>query len=223
LSWLQGAGLGEKICCELRLRIINGQIKAGTKLSENQIAAEFGTSRSPVRDAFKILDGEGLIRLERMGAVVLGLKPKDLEELHDVRFLIEQFVMNKVIQLPTEELVVELRHILDKMKLASMHQDAVEFSYQDLQFHEAIILKADHSRILRLWRTIRHIVLTALLVATEKRFLSSAEDIGPLVEKHRCFVTALASQNRDLIKKALDDHFADVRVTVNQAVSFPDQ
>lgn len=66
-AWLQNASLGETIACELRLRIINGTIKTGETISENWVASEFGTSRSPVREALKTLSSEGLIRLERMG------------------------------------------------------------------------------------------------------------------------------------------------------------
>lgn len=62
-AWLLGMSLGEKIASELRLQIINGTIPTGEILSENRIAADFGTSRSPVREAMKSLSNEGLIRL----------------------------------------------------------------------------------------------------------------------------------------------------------------
>lgn len=55
-----GVSLGEKIAFNLRLRIVNGTIRKGSKLSKNQIATEFGTSRSPVREALKTLENEGL-------------------------------------------------------------------------------------------------------------------------------------------------------------------
>ena len=72
-EWLQSHAIGEKIACEVRLRIITGEIPKETILSENKLASEFSASRSPVRDALHVLANEGLIRLERMGAVVLGL------------------------------------------------------------------------------------------------------------------------------------------------------
>src|SRR5690625_4800362 len=90
-KWLQGNTLGELITSELRLKIVSGQIPKDIILSENQIAKEFKTSRSPVREAFKTLSTEGLVGLARMGAVVLGLTQQDIDELYDVRFMLENF------------------------------------------------------------------------------------------------------------------------------------
>lgn len=169
-AWLQNASLGETIACELRLRIINGTIKTGETISENWVASEFGTSRSPVREALKTLSSEGLIRLERMGAVVVGLDVTDVEELYDVRFLIESFAQQRLAQSDVTGLLGCLQRIVDKMELAMKHNDAVEFSYQDLSFHETIITAANHNRILHLWKSIRPIVMTVMLLTTDEIF-----------------------------------------------------
>jgi GntR family transcriptional regulator, gluconate operon transcriptional repressor len=217
-SWLQRASLGEKIVSELRLRIISGSIHPGSLLSENQIATEFGTSRSPVREALRTLSGEGLIRLERMGAVVLGLTSKDIDELNDVRFMIESFVLQRLSQIDHEPLVETLNKIIDKMELAGKHQDFIEFSYQDLCFHEKMILGINHTRISHLWNSIREIVLTALLVATGKRFVGKTDEIEPLIEKHRLIVKALVSKDFHLIEEIIQEHFKDTRKTVSETL-----
>jgi GntR family transcriptional regulator of gluconate operon len=120
-AWLQGASLGETIACELRLQIINGTIKPNEVISENRIAADFGTSRSPVREALKTLSHEGLIRLERMGAVVLGLSLQDLDELYDVRYLIESFAQQPLSGGNHEPVLTNLKQIIDKMELTVKH------------------------------------------------------------------------------------------------------
>ncbi|KAB7706283.1 GntR family transcriptional regulator [Bacillus aerolatus] len=218
---LQGVSLGEKISCELRLQIIKGSIKLGTVLSENQIAAEFNASRSPVREALKTLSNEGLIRLERMGAVVLGLTPKDIEELCDVRCLIETFVIQRLSAMDHEGLIHTLNKTIDKMEMAAKHRDFVELSYQDLYFHEVMIHEADHTRILHLWNNIRYIVFTALLVATERRIVEETHEIEPLIEKHRLLVSALISKDSNYIQKVVQEHYEDTRKTVNNTVLNP--
>lgn len=70
-KWLEGMTTGEGIAAELRLGIVNGHIAEGTLLTENQMAKQFNVSRSPIRDAFKLLQQNQLIQLERMGAHVL--------------------------------------------------------------------------------------------------------------------------------------------------------
>ncbi|WP_275983482.1 GntR family transcriptional regulator [Paenibacillus hamazuiensis] len=216
-KWLQGSSLGEKISFELRLRIISGATAAGTVLSENALAAEFGTSRSPIRDALKMLAGEGLIRMERMGAVVLGLTPADMEELYDVRFLFEDFALQRLAQQNDEGKIGELRRIIDRMEMAAKHDDPVQFAYHDLEFHETIIIGARHTRILYMWNNIRNVVLTALLVATESRF-SRKEEIQPLIDRHKLLVDALVTGDTATIRKIVQEHFNDTKRTVDESL-----
>lgn len=218
-SWLQGVSLGETISCELRLQIINGTIKSGEILSENRIASDFGTSRSPVREALKTLSNEGLIRLERMGAVVIGLSLQDVEELYDVRYLIESFVQSHVFKDPHLDLTRNLEQIIDRMVLAAKHHDAIEFSYQDLCFHEKIITEAKHKRILHLWRSIRPIVMTTMLITTEQIFSSGEDKIRYVIDKHVKLVEEMKSLNTQRIQSAVQHYFDDSRTTLHH--SFP--
>ncbi|MNO34077.1 putative HTH-type transcriptional regulator YdfH [compost metagenome] len=209
VTWLQGASLGESIACELRLQIINEKIKPGEVLSENRIAADFGTSRSPVREALKSLSSEGLIRLERMGAIVVGLNIKDVEELYDVRYLIESFAQQRLAVNIQDALIQQLEQAIDKMKLAVKHNDYVEFAHQDFSFHEAIVTEANHTRILHLWNSIRYIVMTVILITTEKGFTLGEERMNWVADKHRTVVEALRSGDPGTIHKVVQEYFAD--------------
>ncbi|CAH0120905.1 MULTISPECIES: GntR family transcriptional regulator [unclassified Paenibacillus] len=222
-AWLQGSSLGESIACELRLRIVNGSVKPGEVLSENRIASDFGTSRSPVREALKTLSGEGLIRLERMGAVVIGLNRKDVEELYDVRYLIEGFVQQRIVSMPQatnpDALLQQLQQIVDKMELAAKHGNAVDFSYHDMSFHEAIVLRAGHTRMIHLWNSIRHLVMAVMLVTTENVFSQGTRKISDVIEKHRKIMQSMESNDIELIQKGARDYFADSLATLHR--SFP--
>ena len=66
-QWLGGMSKGEGVAAEIRLQIVSGEIEVDTLLTENQVAKQFDVSRSPVRDAFKLLQTDQLIQLERMG------------------------------------------------------------------------------------------------------------------------------------------------------------
>ncbi|TFE23792.1 GntR family transcriptional regulator [Cohnella luojiensis] len=218
-AWLQGISLGESIACELRLRIINGTIKPGEVLSENRIATDFGTSRSPVREAMKTLSNEGLIRLERMGAVVLGLSLQDIQELYDVRYLIESFAQQRMASGNHEHVIANLKQMIDKMELTVKYKDSVEFSYLDSCFHEAIIIAAKHKRILHLWNSIRHIVLTVMLITTDEIFLEGETKLNAVIEKHRRIVNGLESKNVKLIQQVVQEYFADSNITLRNSIS----
>lgn len=219
-AWLQGVSLGESIACELRLQIINGTIKSGDVISENRIAADFGTSRSPVREALKTLSNEGLIRLERMGAVVLGLSLQDVEELYDVRYLIESFAQQRLASGNRDPLLANLKQIIDKMEVAIKYDDCVEFSYLDFCFHEAMIVEAKHTRILHLWNSIRRIVLTVMLITTQEVFSEGQAKLQKVIEKHRTIVIGLESKDATVIqKKVVQEYFADSNKTLHSSIS----
>ncbi|GAB6991631.1 GntR family transcriptional regulator [Paenibacillus pini] len=217
-AWLLGMSLGEKIASELRLQIINGTIPTGEILSENRIAADFGTSRSPVREAMKSLSNEGLIRLERMGAVVLGLSLTDIEELYDVRFLIESFVQRRLADIDQEPLLSSLYRLIDKMELAVKHRDIADFSYLDLSFHEAMIGAAGHQRILHLWNSIRPVVMTVMLITTEEVFSKGDQKLDQVINKHRKIINALESKQPDIIQRDVEEYFADSRTTLHRSI-----
>ncbi|MFJ5621346.1 GntR family transcriptional regulator [Peribacillus loiseleuriae] len=213
-SWLTSMSIGEKIACEVRLKIIRGDIAVGSVLSENHLAKDFGASRSPVRDALRVLANEGLIRLERMGAVVLGLSKKDIEELYDVRILIETHLLKTLSKTDQKSLSQELSKVIDKMTMAMKHRNPIDFSYQDLFFHELIVIESKHERLLRVWYSLKPVVLTALLVATTKRFEMDYDEIQLLIDKHKLIIDALLSQDDHVIERTLLEHFQDTRTTV---------
>jgi GntR family transcriptional regulator of gluconate operon len=218
-AWLQGVSLGESIACELRLQIIKGTIKPNEVISENRIAADFNTSRSPVREALKTLSNEGLIRLERMGAVVLGLSSQDVEELYDVRYLIESFAQQRLASGHHEPLFANLKQIIDKMELAVKYNNSIEFSYLDFCFHEAIIVEAKHRRLLHSWQNIRNIVLTVMFITTEEIFSEGEIKLNAVIEKHRKIVNGLATKDVNIIQQVVKAYFADSYITLHNSIS----
>jgi GntR family transcriptional regulator of gluconate operon len=218
-AWLKGISRGESIACELRLQIIMGSIKPSEVISENRIAADFGTSRSPVREALKTLSNEGLIRLERMGAVVLGLSMQDIEELYDVRYLIESFAQQRLANGNHELLLANLKQLIDKLELAVKYKDSVDFSYLDFCFHESIIVEAKHKRMLHLWKSIRQIVLTVMFITTKEIFSEGETRLDTVIEKHRKIVKGLESKDVNVIQQVVREYFADSQLTLHNSLS----
>ncbi|MGX6443755.1 GntR family transcriptional regulator [Neobacillus sp. K501] len=211
LKWLSKASAGDRVTSELRMRIISGTIESGAILSENKLAADFGVSRSPIREALKTLASENIIRLERMGAVVLGLSEKEIEEIYDVRLLIETFVFERLVKMDVNELVMELSKILEMMKIAIKYRDADEFSYQDVLFHESIIRSIDHSYILMIWTNLKPVMESFILLSMRARFEEKYEDFSRIVSNHQLYIEAIKTKKRDLMVKSLHENFDDVQ------------
>lgn len=210
-KWLSKASAGDRVAYELRMRIISGQIEIGTILSENKLAAEFAVSRSPVREALKILASENIIRLERMGAVVNGLSEKEIEEIYDVRLLIESFVFERLVKKDTDELVKELSKILEMMKVAIKYRDADEFSYQDVLFHETIIRAVNHSYILMIWNNLKPVMESFILLSMRMRIKEKYEDFTRIINNHELYIEAIQTKDRDLMIKSFHKNFDDVQ------------
>ncbi|MGG0284694.1 GntR family transcriptional regulator [Peribacillus butanolivorans] len=214
VKWLSKASAGDRVTSELRMRIISGMIESGTILSENKLAADFGVSRSPVREALKILASENIIRLERMGAVVIGLTEKKYAEIYDVRILIETFVFERLVRMDTNELVMELSKILEMMKISIKYRDADEFSYQDVLFHETIIRSINHSYILMIWDNLKPVMESLILLSMRSRFKEKYEDFTRIINNHQLYIDAIRTKDRDLMIKSLHENFDDVQEKV---------
>lgn len=210
-KWLSRASAGERVTCELRMQIISGMIESGAILSENKLAQDYNVSRSPIREALKILASENMIRLERMGAVVIGLKEKEIEEIYDVRLLIETFVFERLVKIETSELVRELSKILEMMKIAIKYKDADEFSYQDVLFHETIIRAINHSYILMIWNNAKPVMESLILLSMRMRFEEKYDDLSRIVKNHELYIDAINSKDRDIMIQSLHQNFDDVQ------------
>ncbi|WP_409304832.1 GntR family transcriptional regulator [Peribacillus sp. SCS-155] len=213
-KWLSKASAGDRVTSELRMRIISGMIESGTILSENKLAADFAVSRSPVREALRTLASENIIRLERMGAVVIGLTEKEIEEIYDVRLLIETFVFERLVKMDTETLAKELSKILEMMKVAIKYSDADEFSYQDVMFHETIIRAIKHSYILMIWNNLKPVMEGFILLSMRMRFKEKYEDFDRIVKNHELYIEAIKAKDRALMVKSLHQNFDDVQGSV---------
>ncbi|RRN69547.1 GntR family transcriptional regulator [Peribacillus simplex] len=214
VKWLSKASAGDRVTSELRMRIISGIIESGTILSENKLAADFGVSRSPIREALKILASENIIRLERMGAVVIGLTEKEYAEIYDVRLLIETFVFERLVRMDTNELVMELSKILEMMKISIKYRDADEFSNQDVLFHETIIRSINHSYILMIWDNLKSVMESLILLSMRSRFKEKYEDFTRIINNHQLYIDAIKTKDRDLMIKSLHKNFDDVQEKV---------
>ncbi|MEC3883381.1 GntR family transcriptional regulator [Halobacillus sp. HZG1] len=209
-QWLSKASAGERVACELRMRIISGTVESGSILSENQLASEFSVSRSPVRDALKALASENLIRLERMGARVLDITEKEIQEMYDVRLLIESFVFERLVHMETEELVKDLSKIFEMMKIAIQYKDADEFSKQDLEFHDTIIRSIGHSHIQMIWNNLKPTLESLVLLSMRYRFEEMYEDFERIIENHELYIEAIHKKDRELMVQSLHKNFDDV-------------
>lgn len=209
-DWLKHRSTGEQVASELRLAIISKEIAEGEKLSENKIAQQFEVSRSPVRDALKLLQQDGLISLERMGAIVTGLSNTNQTEIYDIRLMLESFVFERLQLENNIEVIKQLNKILKMMTVAVEFKDADEFTRLDLQFHESMITAINHQYIEMIWYNLTPVMECLILVSMRQRMQNEPEDFERVIHNHQVYIEAIETKDRNKMKEAFHLNFDDV-------------
>ncbi|GIN71847.1 GntR family transcriptional regulator [Bacillus sp. J14TS2] len=207
---LADSSLGERVMADLRMRIISKDVQEGAILSENKLSQEYNMSRSPIRDALKLLEKEGLVEQQRMGAKVIGLTEQDIDEIYDIRIIIESFVFKKLLKFETVSLNRQLNKILEMMKIAVKYEDADEFSFRDVEFHEKIITSIQHRHIEILWANLRPIMECLILLSMRHRMEENKADFKRVIHNHEWLIKAIENKDQRLVDEAFYKNFNDV-------------
>lgn len=209
-AWQEGMTTGERIAAELRISIFQSDIEPNTVLTENKIAQQFNVSRSPVRDAFKLLHNDQLIHLERMGAKVLPFGEQEKRELYDLRLMLESFAFSKMKNKDVESVSKEMRKHLEMMKVAVQFEDADAFTQHDFKFHECLILSAEHQYLTTFWNHLKPIMEPLILLSMRQRMEQDKEDFERVHQNHEDYIQAVENYDKTKLKEAFHLNFDDV-------------
>jgi len=139
-----------KVFKYIKNQIINGHYKPGESLVESKMAEELGVSRTPIREAIRLLELEGLVETTpNKGAVVLGISSKDVEDIYAIRCLVEGLAARWAAEHMSSIDKKEMQKIIDLMDFYSQKGDLDELADLDNRFHQ-IIYEASGSKILNL-------------------------------------------------------------------------
>jgi DNA-binding GntR family transcriptional regulator len=151
--------LGDVVAERLRQAIINDDLTPGQHLREEEISEMLDVSRGPVRDAFILLEREGLVQLSRhRGAKVVELSAIDLGEVYSLRSAIEELAVRLAIRRHEPHDIEALEASVAEMRSALKRKDKFtgqEAARLDVEFHDAIFRAAHHERLYASWSSIR--------------------------------------------------------------------
>jgi DNA-binding GntR family transcriptional regulator len=149
--------LGEDVAERLREAILHGELSPGQRLREEELSARLEVSRGPVRDAFILLEREGLVRSSRnRGVSVVELTRNDLQEIYTLRSALEPMAITLAIQRGDAEDLAEMDGSLAEMTSAfSRRITERDAARLDVEFHDTIYQAAHHQRLSNAWEQIR--------------------------------------------------------------------
>jgi len=134
--------LREKIVETIRSAIVNGQLQAGTRVAEPDLAERFGISRTPIREAFRQLESEGFITvIPRKGAVVASFSSKDVSDFYDLKALLEGYAARCAVGQLSDKDLTRMETVNRQMETAAGKRDLRRVLLLHNEFHD-IFLKA---------------------------------------------------------------------------------
>jgi DNA-binding GntR family transcriptional regulator len=199
---LTGNPLSVNLYAELQRDILKGVLKSGEKLSEQQICSKYGLSRTPVREAFRQLELEGLIdTIPNRGAFVVGLSLRDLKDLFEMRKAYEILAVKWAIERITDDEMEMLEEAYEFMEFYTLKNEADKMLNINRRFH-SLIYKASHNRMLE------HTLSSYQLYLKETGSNSAYLDghLEAVLKEHKAIYDAFINKNVEDGIKAVSAH-----------------
>lgn len=196
--------LGEVVAERLRQAILDDDLTPGQHLREEEISELLQVSRGPVRDAFILLEREGLVSVSRhRGASVVALSTADLGEVYSLRSAIEELAVKLAIRRHEAQDLSRLdQSMADLRRGLKRKLEEHEAARLDLEFHDAIFRAAHHERLFASWSAIRLQVYWFL----RQRNIASADWRRLTIEGHEAIVDHIRAGSEDAAVAEIHAH-----------------
>lgn len=194
--------LSDRILTIIEKAILSGSIRPGERLIETELAKNLGISKSPVREALKRLEGDGIVKLEpRRGYFVRDIGRKSIEEFFDTMFIIEPTSAVISLKKKSETVCSEIDELLRNMERCLRKKDYESYRALNDQFHGLFHDLTDNEWLIKISQMLRKqaYILRSLSLYTKDRFSSS-------IKEHQAIADAYKKGDEKLLEKAVKNH-----------------
>jgi DNA-binding GntR family transcriptional regulator len=144
------------ICEYLRDAIYRMQFKPGDQINESKLMKQLDVSRSPIREAFRVLEGEGLVeRISQRGVFVKGTTLKEIEEKYSVRATLEAMAAELAAPNMTEDQLQYLEDLINEMQASGQKKEFKKWTLQNSEFHKVFIKAANNLELERVLKNVK--------------------------------------------------------------------
>ena len=194
--------LYEQVAEQLRQRIFQRELEPGSWIDELKIAEQMGISRTPLREAIKVLAAEGLVTMKvRRGAYVTEMSDKDLRDVYHLLALLESDAAAVVAERATVQQLQALQTLHEELE-RSVH-DRDQFFFFNERFHMQLLALADNR-----WRDQLVADLRKVMKLNRHNSLLKQGRIAESLQEHRTIMQALHARQPETARQALQAHFA---------------
>ena len=198
----------------LRRAIITGEFAPGERLMEISLANRLGVSRTPVREAIRKLELEGLvIMIPRKGAQVAKITEKSLRDVIEIRCVLEEFAASLACERITEEGKEKLKEAHRQFVEAAQTNDIIDIVEKDEQFHDAIFQATCNDRLITIINNLRE-----QFYRYRMEYVKDIEQHSVLVTEHEQLLHAIFNQDSETSKQIMRTHLKNQQEGVIQAI-----
>ena len=207
--------LKDRVMARLRRAILAGSLKPDAVLSERDIAAQLGVSRTPVREAFAALEREGLLVLSPHREVrVVSFSLIQRQDARRLRALLEGYALYRAMHKAPVETAVRLSELVgrfDALPVDTLNEDNLESTLEnawrlDAEFHTAVIEQAGDDLLQQIWKTRSIIVWLPTTPPTFSHLDMARAYLASQAERHRDIVEIVSAGDPLLAARALSTH-----------------
>lgn len=196
--------LREIVFTTMRQAIIEGDFKPGQRLMEVQLAEQMGVSRTPVREAIRKLELEGLVvMVPRKGAYVAGLSSEDIKEVVEIRAVLEGLAAKQASKNSTQEDIDKLENILVGFEKAAAENNIIDLINYDTEFHDVIYKAAKNTKLIQMINALREQVQRYRVA-----YFTQIHKIDVLIVEHRNMLDAIVSKDAFKAREIAERHIA---------------
>jgi DNA-binding GntR family transcriptional regulator len=185
--------LKEQVYNIIKNDILNGVIKPGSWLQENELASQLKVSRSPIREALKELAGEGLLdNIPNKGVFVKELTRKDIIDIFELRIILEKYSIEKTTEHITEYSGNILKEIMQRLEAAFKKKNVKLYTNIDAELHNTIIYMSENKLVYEVNEKV-----FSLLQPFRSMSLNSKKRFEVSLNEHKNIVEALIKKDAD--------------------------
>jgi DNA-binding GntR family transcriptional regulator len=204
----------KRVYVEIKKAIVNGTIGFDTRLSEESIAKLFGVSRTPIREAIFQLAQEGLVtKKDNSHFYVRRPTEEELDEIAEVRIVLQNILIDKLIDKSDDRLVEELEQNVERSKKFLAADDTRSLNYALSDFHEILYSASKSFCIGKILKEMVDLVLLNRAIAMKYKGIRSL-----LVSDHEKIMNAIKQGNRTEAKKRMREHILNTKKKALEAL-----
>lgn len=198
----------------LREAILKGELKPGERLMELQLASKLGVSRTPIREAIRMLEQEGLaVTIPRKGAEVAKMTEKDMEDVLQVRDALDELAASIACEQITVEELEELKRTMREFEESTKTGDVKRIAEVDVKFHDIIYKATRNPKLENILNNLRE-----QMYRYRVEYLKDERSFPTLIKEHSEIVEGLAKKDKEKVIAAMHKHVENQANAVKEVI-----